>query len=208
VKLVPDFRQTISATQCQARAGAPSTHGAPLALASCNPPALLPGAVAHFGAQASASADMHGFSCPACDIVFNANIFFTVKTSDIRAGSATGPDYDPDPNGPDVTLLSKWRLSDDRNDTPGQPCAPYSCPATAADFDFRVPVDCTATADPAVGASCSADTSANAIEPDSLEAAHAMIVQSFRVHAADSGPDGVSGNSDDRSFAMQGIYIP
>jgi hypothetical protein len=208
VKLVPDFRQTISATQCRARGGSPSTHGSPLALPSCSPPALIPGAVAHFGRQAAASVDMHGFSCPACDLIYNANVFFTVKMSDIRASSATSSDYDPNPSGADVTVSSRWRLTDQGNDTPGQPCAPYSCPATTADFDFPVPVDCAATADPVVGASCSADTSTNALIPGSLEAARATVIQNFRVRAADSGPDGVRGNSDDRTFAMQGIYIP
>src|SRR5205814_6836717 len=41
--LVPMLRQTISTTQCQARGGAVSTHGAPLSLPSCNPPGYVPG---------------------------------------------------------------------------------------------------------------------------------------------------------------------
>src|SRR5207249_938448 len=58
VPLVPEFRQTISATQCQARGGSPSTHGAPLSLASCNPPGFLPGTRARFGPQTEGYVDL------------------------------------------------------------------------------------------------------------------------------------------------------
>jgi hypothetical protein len=71
-----------------------------------------------------------------------------------------------------------------------------------------VPVDCQATTDPAIGATCSASTSANAITPGIVKEAKDMVVQSFRVRLNDSGQDGVRNNSDDKAFAMQGIYIP
>jgi hypothetical protein len=127
----------------------------------------------------------------------------------LRSGSATGPDYNPNPSGTDVTLVSKWRISDESNSTSGRPCSSdASCPATVADLDFQVPVDCTTTPGPSSGANCSANTSANALTPNSIPDNKGMVVQNFRVHAADSGPDGVRGNGDDRSFAMQGIYVP
>src|SRR5205823_3631862 len=53
VSLVSNFRQTISTSQCTARGGLNSTHGAPLALPSCNPPGFTPGTVAHMGPGSS-----------------------------------------------------------------------------------------------------------------------------------------------------------
>jgi hypothetical protein len=44
--------------------------------------------------------------------------------------------------------------------------------------------------------------------PTVIPANRGMVVQNFRLRAADSGPDGVRANGDDRNFAMQGIYVP
>ena len=35
-----------------------------------------------------------------------------------------------------------------------------------------------------------------------------MVLQTFRVRVDDAGANGNPGDSDDRNFAMQGIYVP
>jgi hypothetical protein len=120
--------------------------------------------------------------------------------SDIRTNSATGADYDPNPAGPDGSLVVKWRLSD-VDDATGRP-------GTTIDFDFPVDVDCVRTDDATVGSTCSASAAANSVAPGSFIYGQQAVLQTFRVRVTDSGPDGVHGNGDDRNFAQQGIFIP
>src|SRR6185312_10418564 len=56
LSLVPALRQTISGTQCQARGGSPSSHGAPLSFTSCNPPSFVPGTIGWVGDRSTGSA--------------------------------------------------------------------------------------------------------------------------------------------------------
>jgi hypothetical protein len=189
--LVPNLRQTISGTQCAARRGTPSDHGAPLSLPSCNPPGYVPGTAAHLGPLGQGSASLS---------VVPGDVTISMTASDVRA-IAGGGDYVPNSSGPDVTLVERWRLSDNNNGASGDP-------ATSIDFDFPVSVDCVASADPARGSTCSVSTTADATMPGSIVAGNNMVVQTFRVLVNDSGVDGVLGNGDDRAFAQQGIYIP
>ena len=66
----------------------------------------------------------------------------------------------------------------------------------------------TTTPDPAVGSSCSASTSANAITPGAIKEGKQAVIQLFRIRLADSGANGIRGDGDDRGFAMQGFYVP
>jgi hypothetical protein len=210
VAYVPNFRQTISTTQCTARGGLNSTHGAPLALPSCNPPAFAPGTQVHAGVKAVGGADVTvvpGDTDPGNGD--QADVALVGQATDVRAGSATGPDYDPNPSGADVTSLAKIRISDHFNTTTGQPCAATtSCPATVQDLDFTVPVACTTTADPTIGSTCAVSTSADTVVPDVTKENKNSIVQVFRLRAKDAGANGVPGDTDDRDATMQGIYIP
>jgi hypothetical protein len=208
--LVPNFRQTISSTQCSARGGQPSTHGAPLALASCNPPALSPGTVAHAGTKATSVADITvvpGDTDPTNGD--QADVDLVGTGTDIRSGSATGPDYDPNPSGADITSVAKIRVSDHYNATTGQPCgATTSCPGTMQDLDFTTPVSCAATADPTIGSTCSVNTTADAVVPNAVIENKNGVIQTFRLRIKDAGNNGVPGDTDDRDAFMQGIYIP
>jgi hypothetical protein len=208
--LVPNFRQTISGTQCTARGGAPSTHGTPLALPSCNPPAFAPGTQAHGGSQSVGSADITvvpGDTDPTNGD--QADILLSGSGTDLRAGSKTGPDYNPAAAGTDMNSVGKVRISDHYNHTTGQPCtSTTSCPGTVQDLDFGVGVACAPTADPSVGSNCSVSTSADMTIPNIvLENKHA-IVQAFRIRLKDAGANGTPGDTDDKDAFMQGIYIP
>jgi hypothetical protein len=210
VDLVPNFRQTISSTQCTARGGANSTHGAPLAFASCNPPAFVPGTVAHAGLQSTSDVDVTvvpGDTDPTNGD--QADVLLAGGGTDLRSGSRTGPDYDPNPTGADVTSVAKIRISDHFNTTTGQPCAATtSCPATVIDTDFPTPVSCAATADPSVGSTCSVSTSADQVVPGVVLENKKAVVQAFRIRIKDAGNNGAPGDTDDRDAFMQGIYIP
>jgi hypothetical protein len=80
-------------------------------------------------------------------------------------------------------------------------------PATVADFDYSTPVSCAGTAGPE-GATCSLDTSADAVTAGTIKENKATVLQVFRFRVNDSGTNGIRSDSDDRTFATQGIYIP
>jgi hypothetical protein len=201
VSLVPSFRQTISSTQCGARGGSPSTHGAPLALSSCNPPAYLPGTAAHFGGASSPSSEaalqvQWGDTNPANGDQADVGIFAYLY--DIRA--AGGGPYDPNPQK-DVTLVMKVRLTDSDNGSSA------SDPATVTDLDLRVGIGCFPSLS-RPGSDCQAGTSADSITPGMINEQKDTVVQSFVTRVYDSGANGTRGDADDRLFAQQGIYIP
>src|SRR5207247_6756715 len=112
-----------------------------------------------------------------------------------------GGAYNPDPPGPDLTAVTRLRFTDKANGYDG-------LPATATEYDFRVPIDCSSTPDPSVGSTCSANTTANALMPGLVQEQRQTIVQAFRVRIDDAGANGVRGDSDDRIFATQGAFIP
>jgi hypothetical protein len=198
VSLVPELRQTISSTQCQSRGGMPSTHGAPLSLPSCNPPGYVPGTAARLRGVGSAS--LTGAPGNLATTADEADLGIAASLTDVRA--AAGRDYLPSASGPDITLLTKIRLSDLRNGS-----FPNDA-GTTSDLDYSVPVNCTATADPATGSNCAVTTSADSLAPGTVVEGKATVIQSFRVRVRDSGTNGVRGDGDDKHFASQGIYVP
>jgi hypothetical protein len=202
VSLVPALRQTISGTQCQARGGTSSSHGPPLSFTSCNPPTFVPGTIGWVGDQSRGSATVVAVPGDTGTPANDADLVFYGQTTDIRAGGSAGADYAPSPTGPDMTLVTKLRISDSYNG------ASQTDTATVADFDFAVPVDCVPTPDPAVGSTCATDTTANALNPGAVREGKAASYQVFRVRLNDSGSNGVRGDGDDRIVEQQGIYIP
>jgi hypothetical protein len=128
-----------------------------------------------------------------------ANISITASLTDIQ--STAGGDYNPNASGADLTAVTRLRLTDKANGYGG-------LPATATEYDFRVPIDCSSTPDPSVGATCSANTTANALVPGLIQEQRQTVVQAFRVRIDDSGANGIRGDSDDRIFATQGIFVP
>jgi hypothetical protein len=179
--------------------GLNSTHGSPLALGSCNPPGFTPGTQAHMGPGSSSWASyavIYGDNSAGNGD--QANVTLRATLNDIR--TAGGADYNPNAAGPDLTLVTKLRFTDRLNG------ASQTDPATVQDFDYQTPIDCASTAGPE-GATCSLDTSADAITPDTIRENKATVVQVFRFRVNDSGTNGTRGDADDRIFAVQGIYI-
>jgi TolB protein len=192
--LVPAFRQC-------GTGGNPSNakHAPPLATNSCNPP--KPGSVlASVGAISQSTASFTvtpGDTDPTngnqADVGINANL------TDIQ--STAGGDYNPNPSGADLTAVTRLRFTDKANGYGG-------LPATATEYDFRTPIDCSSTPDPSVGSSCLANTTANALVPGLIQEQRQTVVQTFRVRVDDSGANGIRGDSDDRIFATQGVFVP
>jgi hypothetical protein len=200
VALVPSFRQTISSTQCTSRGGLTSSHQPPFALLSCNPPAFAAGTQAHFGAAASGSAQLTAIPGNLATAADEADVGASASLDDVRASSATGADYDPSPSAPDATLAVKVRITDLLNG------ASLSQAATVSDLEFPVPMSCTATVGP-MGSNCSVTTTVDSVTPGAITEAKASVLAAFRVRLNDAGANGTRGDSDDRNFAMQGIYV-
>jgi hypothetical protein len=192
--LVPVFRQCGSG-------GNPvdAKHAPPLATGACTPP--IPGSVAHFGPQSSGFAQlavMYGDVNPANGD--QANVTIRTSLSDVRTSS--GADYDPNPGGADATLITRLRFTDRANGGSG------SDPATSTDLDFSVPVVCTATVDTAVGSTCDLDTTADAVMAGLIKENKATVLQTFRFRLNDAGVNGIRGDSDDKIFSTQGVFVP
>ena len=64
------------------------------------------------------------------------------------------------------------------------------------------------TASTAIGATCSANTSANAAVPGAVKDGKRAVIEVGQIQISDGGPDGVVGTSPNTLFAVQGIFIP
>jgi hypothetical protein len=197
IKFVPNFRQTISDTQCTSRGGAPSSHGPPLSLSSCNPPAYLPGTVAHQGPSGESGVTYQRGPPGCCG--YPDQLYIFGGGTDIR--NAAGTDYNPTP-GLDATLTVKMRITDMFNGPD------LNVPATMADFELGLPVGCVPDTEYDFGSTCAAGASTEAFIPEALRPGRHAVVQLFEVQMKDVGLDGVRGNADDRSFVFQGVSIP
>jgi hypothetical protein len=198
--LAPTFRQTISPTQCQARGGTPSTHGPPFSVAACQPPGYLPGTMARLGPEGSSAVDLTAIEGNLILPGDQADLAIALSAPDVR--TAAGADYDPQPSGQDLTLATKWRLSDTMNGAGADESG------TLVDFDFTTPVVCSPSSDPALGSSCDVNTSADAIVPAVIQEGRSMVLQTFRARLLDSGVNSTPGDADDREFASQGVLVP
>lgn len=198
--LVPNFRQTISTTQCQSRMGTPSMHGAPLAFESCNPPGYSPGTVADIGPQSvegRVTLTVFGGNDSLSD-GDQADVAVRTFLTDVQ--NALGADYNPSPAN-DVTLVARLRISDRNN-------GPSGAGGTVADVNYAIPFACSPSSNAALGSVCSTYTSIDAVTPGAIVENKAAVMQTFRLRLNDAGVNGTTGDPDDRIFATQGIYIP
>jgi hypothetical protein len=204
VGLIPTYRQCGTAQN-----PANTTHGLPDMPGGQNPdqsctPATPTAAVARAGAQANGSAIIDVIPQPVGNPAFypaESDVTFAVNVTDVRSGTPTGPEYNPNAGGPDLTLAGRWRITDTYNGPS------LGEAATVAELDFPVPVDCQPTADPGIGSTCTANTSANAIMPGAIRKGKSASIQFFRVRLNDAGADGVRGNGDDTIFEQEGVAV-
>jgi Tol biopolymer transport system component len=202
VALVPLFRQTLSASQCTARGGTPTTHAAPFSVVSCSPAAYLAGTTARLGIKSAGGVQLFVVPGDPTTPADEADYGYFVNLTDVRTGSAVGADYTPNPSGPDVTLAARWRVTDTRNGSSNTESA------TSLDYEFAVPIDLFPSDDTNAGSECYVASSLEAIVPGAIQEGKNTVVNIFRILMRDSGADGIRGNADDRQFAQQGSYIP
>ena len=207
VSLVPAFNQCTAPNR---------THGPPLAFPSCNPPvqsssSITVGTPDANGAAANSEGNVKlevfvGVPGPPDD----SDVFITSSLTDVRckagttacgsANAADGADYTGGLQG-NATI----RITDHFN---AVAAGGGTDPATVVDIPYPIAAACAATASTAIGATCTANTSANAAVPGAVKDGKRAIVEVGQIQVSDGGPDGIVGTTPNTLFAVQGIFIP
>jgi hypothetical protein len=180
------------------------THGGPLGVGSCYPPAqvsrfLTVGTLDANGKTANATAWIRYQVVPGntsttadeADVKLNASATDVRRTSDLS-------DYTGE--------LNAWvnlRLTDRNNGD-----ASSSNAATATDLPYKFAVPCTATADTSRGAACSINTTADSLVPGTVVENRRAIWQLGKFQLLDGGADGLARTADNSLFEIEGVFAP
>jgi hypothetical protein len=144
-----------------------------------------------------------------------ADVAIALNATDVRCAAesaacpgGTGADF-----AGRVLLHAPVRITDrDNGALPGSSGAA----ATASDLSVEVPVPCAATASE-VGATCTLDTTLDAVLPGAVEEGARANWQLGQVEVRDPGPNGTGygadcpgtcGDGDETVFMRQGVFIP
>ena len=196
VKLVPAFDECTSSN---------STHGAPLAVASCDPPAqtstqLTIGSPDANGAAANSTGSMQlkvvGESPIDPGNGDQADVQITTSITDVRKQSDLS-DYEGELEG-----VLNLRITDRGNG------AAADQPGTASDLPFPFTITCVATAAGSIGSACNASTSADGVMSDVVREGSRALWELGEVAVFDGGADGLAATPDNSLFAVQGLYVP
>jgi len=207
VSMVPAFNQCTTPNR---------THGPPLAFPSCNPPVQSSTAITVGTPDANgAAANSEGFVKLEVFIGVpgppdDSDVFIAANITDVRckagttacgsANAADGADYTGGLQG-NATI----RITDHFN---AIAAGGGTDPATVVDIPYPINAACAATASTAIGATCTANTSANAAVPGAVKDGKRAIVEVGQIQVSDGGPDGIVGTTPNTLFAVQGIFIP
>ena len=178
------------------------THGPPLAVGSCNPP------------QRSSSFLTVGTP--------DANGKAAASTGSVRAEVVAGIPATPTDEA-DLQLrldVTDVRLATDLSDYTGELSAHFvvrrtdkesqpfnSTPGTVV--DHTVSFDAPCVADPGLpGSTCSAQTSADAILPGTVQEGRRAIWELGQAQVFDGGADGDTATNDNTLFAVGGVFVP
>jgi hypothetical protein len=194
VPLVPAYQACTSGN---------SSHGAPLAFASCKPP-IQTSAFLTFG-----SPDANGRGANSTgSVTFNAvignlntpadeaDMKVKVSLTDVRRKSDLS-DYTGE-----LQLLPTLRITDRLSGA-----APVD-PATGTDVSYPVTVPCTATAETNIGATCSVSTTADAVTPGLVLENKRTVVDTGQAKVFDGGADGLAATPGNTLFAVEGVFVP
>jgi glucose/arabinose dehydrogenase/PKD repeat protein len=174
------------------------THGPPLASGSCNPPAQASPNVTVGTNDANASpANSSGYviysvmpGVPATS-EDEADVAFRFSLTDVR--NRTGlADYLGE-----LQARGSLRTTDNASE-----------PGTVQDLVVPVNALCTATPDPAVGATCEVATTLDAVTPGLVDEGARAVWELRHIEVTDGGPDGDVDTADNTVFAKQGLFIP
>jgi hypothetical protein len=108
-----------------------------------------------------------------------------------------------------IRVTDHWNSVPSTGD-PGGCGTTTTCTGTAVDQPFPVPVICAANTDATVvvGSYCGLNTTANALVADVVESGKKAVIEVGQIQVTDIGANGISGDSDDKVFGIQGIFIP
>jgi uncharacterized repeat protein (TIGR01451 family) len=126
-----------------------------------------------------------------------ADVVAQLRFTDVRRADLT--DYDGE-----IQADLLVRITDRNNGVSG----PGTQAGTVVDIPFPVTAACDVTADPAVGSTCEAETTFNAIVPGGIREGKRAIWALGKVEVYDGGADGVVATLPNTRFAAQGIFVP
>ena len=198
VPLVPAFAACTSPN---------SSHVAPLAQPSCTPPAQQ-------SPLLTTSSTGKGLGFARLDVL-PGNATTAADEADLRVG-ASATDVRRSSNGTDYVgktiLTTTIRITDRGNGFF------LNEAGTVQDLAFGIPVDCVATPDPAIGSSCSLNTTADTLVPGFAREGKRATVSTFSMQLNDAGPDAAVGSptvcpptcgtGDEQAFLLQGVFTP
>jgi hypothetical protein len=177
------------------------THGAPLNVASCNPPAQASGFLTVGTQDANmrtpnfvGSVRMDVVAGNAATTADEADVKYRVSLTDIRKQSDLS-DYTGQ-----LQLAPTVRITD-RYNGPSEV-------GTASDLVLPVTVPCTATSDTTIGSTCSITTTQDAVQPNSVLENRRSNWEFGQIKVYDGGPDGIASTQDNTLFAVQGLFAP
>jgi hypothetical protein len=190
------------------------THAPPLSFGSCAPPAqsssnLTAGTPDSNGAGANQTGFVRitpviGAPGPPDD----SDVSMQLVLNDMRckadvstcgdANTAAGPDYTGELQGSFAA-----RITDKFNGG-----STFTEPATVNDMPLSFTAACSASASTAVGSSCSAATSLNALIPGAIKDTGRTVFEFTQVRVLDGGPDGVASSGPNDLYAVQGVFAP
>ncbi len=185
-----------------------TVHVLPLALASCDPPALqsslLTTSNAGRGSGFVRLRALAGNSTTAAD---EADIDLTVFANDVIR-TADGTDFTGQ-----LPVRTTLRITDRANGFFENEAA------TATDVPFSAPVDCVSTPNPSAGGSCSLSTSADTLVPGFAREGKRAVMSALSVELLDRGPDDTitpvsgacpptCGSGDEQPFLTEGVVTP
>jgi dipeptidyl aminopeptidase/acylaminoacyl peptidase len=176
-------------------------HGPPLAFGSCSPPQrrssyLTVGTPDANGQPAASSGSLRAeVLVGAPGPTDEADVRFTLSLTDVRL-AADLTDYAGE-------LSAQFTVR--RTDKESQPFG--TTPGTMLDRTFSFDATCAPTAGPE-GASCAAQTTADALLPGTVQEGRRAIWELGQVQVFDGGPDGDTSTDDNTLFEVSGVFIP
>jgi dipeptidyl aminopeptidase/acylaminoacyl peptidase len=190
-------------------------HSAPLAFGSCGPPEAsedcagsdpCPLSPPHLTlgtpdangqrAQSTAFVRLHTVLGDPATEADEADVTVDVSVTDVRSRSDLS-DYTGELQARTVVRMTDYLSGPGSNE-----------PGTVEDFEFPFTVRCSETPDQALGATCLARTSFDAILPGSVPERARAIWQLETVRLYDGGADGQADTGPNTLFEQQGIFLP
>jgi hypothetical protein len=175
-------------------------HGPPLAFGSCNPARQVSDTLTVGTGDANGKAAL-STGLVRFDVLLGnpatgadeADVRVSVSITDVRRRSNLA-DYTGE-----LKLVPPTRITDRSAEQE---------PTTMQDSQFAVTVPCAATAQAEVGATCSVQTTFDAVLPGAVTELRRTIWQLGTLEVQDGGADGLAATGPNEVFARQGLFVP